>query len=370
MTVNIQKAGVDLATLLAPLGSGWPTATATNVKSGNADLNSLFAEAASGSAAASVGILAAGVDVGPRFASIGTTSITASNSGNISGSTAAGSGGGTVTSSSSTASGQKGKLSYTFAWTVLSVSVGSTPTITSPSSASTTVSGTIPASTTWSGTIRCTVSDGTTTATTDVTYSLQNTSVVFTPVTHVKTAAGSFTETAPVGASFVVVEVWGSGGGGGAQDNTPPTGRFAGGGAASGDYNTLSFSVTSGGTISFTVAVGGAKAVSVNSNGSPGNISSISSGSIVVPGGTFSAHGGGGGGGAGINGPSGIAGAPFSNGNAGSAGGTTVGGAGGVGKPSTTGHGTAAAGAGGHGAGSSGALLANGADGQIAFNYT
>lgn len=71
MTVNVQKAGTDLSSILKAYVGGHTQAAATGIQSGGADLNTLFDAAQYGTAAASVGIQAAGVDIGPRFAAFG-----------------------------------------------------------------------------------------------------------------------------------------------------------------------------------------------------------------------------------------------------------------------------------------------------------
>ncbi len=49
MTVNIQKSGTDLATLLAPIGS-FPAISNTGVQSGGVDIAQIFAPVAYGTA--------------------------------------------------------------------------------------------------------------------------------------------------------------------------------------------------------------------------------------------------------------------------------------------------------------------------------
>lgn len=248
MTANYQHSTADLATLLAPLGSGWPQAAATGYDANNADLNTLFAEAASGTAAGIVGYQQSGTDIGSRFAAIGTTSIAVGTQPTaVSGSAAST----TVTSNTTTVAGAKGKLSYTYSWS-LTHGAGAVATLTAASSATTAVTSTaVVAGTPATGTIQCNISDGTTNINTNsVAYSLTNTT--FTPVTNTYTGAlgsTSGTETVPTGATHLTITIWG---GGGTSD-----GGSSSHGGGSGAYCQKTVTVTGGQTFTYVAGAWG-----------------------------------------------------------------------------------------------------------------
>lgn len=115
---------------------------------------------------------------------------------------------------------------------------------------------------------------------------LSYTETVFNPVLHSYTS-GSGTETVPSGASNVVIEVKGGGGG---FSTTGYTLSFAAGGGGGG-YCRTSMTVTPGGT--FNYSVGPAGGTNPNNNGTAGQPSTVSSGTIILT--TMTANGGGGG---------------------------------------------------------------------------
>lgn len=107
----------------------------------------------------------------------------------------------------------------------------------------------------------------------------------FTPVLVTYTSGTSVTETAPAGATNVVVEVWG-GGGGGHRGDSAPTQGFSGGAAG---YSRTSMAISGGQTLIYTVGPGGKgqdATASVN-----GTASTVSSGTATIT--TMTANGGG-----------------------------------------------------------------------------
>ena len=95
--------------------------------------------------------------------------------------------------------------------------------------------------------------------------------VPFTPVTRVYTS-GSGTETAPSGASNVVIEIWG-GGECGAHSNK----NIGGGGGGSGGYSKSSYSITGGNTLNYSVGTGG-----TGGYGASGTSSTVTSGTKTI----------------------------------------------------------------------------------------
>lgn len=305
MTSGVQSGGTDLDSLLSLRTSAWPAASATSVEVAGTDLNSRYAPASAGTVHGSLSIQHSSSDVGPLFATLGTCSPVVSSSGsNVSG-TAASS---TVTSSSTGAvTVTKGSGSYTYSWTA-TVSTGSAVTINTSSSSSTTVTGnSIPAGpTTWTGTLFCTITDANPVAgqssvnTSNITYSLTNSSSSFSPHTDTFNTATSSTIAIPSGATTLVVEIWGGANSGGHGAGTSLPNLASGGGGGSGGYSRSSVSVSGvgGQTISYTV-------------GNSGSASSISNGTFSIT--TMTANAGTIGG----NAPSGtVAGTPGSGGTA------------------------------------------------------
>jgi hypothetical protein len=172
MTINVQKAGTDLDSLLAPIHSGWPAAAATAIQYAGSDLNLRFAAASSGTAYGTTNLQHNGTDVGTLFAALGTTNVAVTSISAVTGSAASSS----VTSGTTSTTASKGKQSgYTYTWTI---ATGSGITFTGQSTASTAVSITgLGNGLSNNGTFYCAVSDGTTTTNTNtVAWSLTNTS--------------------------------------------------------------------------------------------------------------------------------------------------------------------------------------------------
>jgi hypothetical protein len=187
MTINIQKAGTDLDSVLAQRTTGWAQAANVGIEYNGTDLSVRYAVASAGSAAGTTNIQTNSMDIGTLFAGSGTTAVAVTSISAVSASTAAGSPSGTVTSNtggtsstgSNTVTATKGKQSgYTYTWTI---ATGSGVSFPGQGTASTTVSATVNASSTNSGTFYCAVGDGTTTTNTNtVAWSLQNTSSTYT----------------------------------------------------------------------------------------------------------------------------------------------------------------------------------------------
>ncbi len=177
MAVNFQHNGTDLSTLLATLGASWPQAQTTGMELNGADLNTKFAEAASGTAYGTTGFKINGTDIGLLFASTGSTTVAVTNIFALSATSSVGNPSGTLTTGTTFTTASKGKLSYTYTWTI---ATGSGITFTGQGTSSTAISGSVAAGTTNSGTFYCAVSDGTTTTHTNtVAWSLHNTSAAY-----------------------------------------------------------------------------------------------------------------------------------------------------------------------------------------------
>lgn len=220
-------------------------------------------------------------------------------------------------------------------------------------------------------------------STTSVSYACIQTGVQ--TVAGTATVATQVTETAPAGASNVVIECWGAAAGGGGAGQHGKTGGIndSGGGGGSGGYSRTSIAVTSGQTTVYIVGKGspaGGDNTSVGGivPGGPtisGGLSKVSSGTLTITGMTGPAGGAGGnanpagsivGGAAGAAGATGTGGtAANSVGNAGT-GGTAVSPVGGAGATGVTGVNGVNGGNGGVG----GVGGAAGADGKIAYYYT
>jgi hypothetical protein len=109
----------------------------------------------------------------------------------------------------------------------------------------------------------------------------------FVPVLHSYTAGSAATETVPVGAAFVMIEVWGAGGGGDAGSSS-----IGGNGGCGGGYARSFYPCTGGQTLTYTVGQGGVAGTgSSNAPGGNGGASAVSSGTLSIT----SMNGGGGG---------------------------------------------------------------------------
>lgn len=112
-----------------------------------------------------------------------------------------------------------------------------------------------------------------------------STGSAFSPVLHTYTSGSSATETCPSGAFQCVAEAWASGGSGGGGFTTV----HIGGGGGSGSYGRSLFTGVAGKTMTYTVGAavtGGA----VSTNGSNGNATTISSGTLSIT--TIATNGG------------------------------------------------------------------------------
>ena len=181
--------------------------------------------------------------------------------------------------------------------------------------------------------------------------------VVFTPVTRTYTTGTAATETAPTGATNVIIAVWGGGGGGAGgwfSDSDE-----AGGGGGAGGYSQSSYSITGGQTLIYTVGSFGIGGSYGNAGLSNGANSSVSSGTKSIT--TMIGNGG-------------IRGILIDGGAGGSAsGGTTTntsGGSGGIPDPGTNVIGFNSNVGGGGGNGGFGGAGGDGAAGKIIFYYT
>lgn len=115
-------------------------------------------------------------------------------------------------------------------------------------------------------------------------------SSTFTPVTRTYTTGTAATETAPAGATNVIIAVWGAGGGG---TRAPfvmciwDTGDSGGSGA----YSQSTYAITSGQTLTYTVGVGGQGGEHTPTvSATDGTASSVSSGTKTIT--TMTANGG------------------------------------------------------------------------------
>lgn len=188
----------------------------------------------------------------------------------------------------------------------------------------------------------------------------------FTPVQRTYTSGSSITETAPTGASNVIVAIWGAGGGGSRGTGTVAQGNMeSGSGGGSGGYVQTSTAISGGQTLVYSVGVGGAGGSGVGA--AAGTNSTVSSGSKAI---TSMTSGGGGPGTGGLSGTGGAGGS--------ASGGTvanTVGDSGGDwsfgdgGNP-VVGWNSNSAGRGGNASNNSGTNGNPGAAGQVIFYYT
>lgn len=191
----------------------------------------------------------------------------------------------------------------------------------------------------------------------------------FTPVTRSYTTGTSATETIPVLASSVVIEVFGAGGAGGAYFTSDGIVYYGGGGGGSGGYSIKTASVVGSGGLTMTYSVG-ALGTTTGGSGNAGTGSNVVSGTFSLT--TISTNGGAGGtqgSGGGLGGAAGAAGTggdTNSAGNAGTAGTISINGVGGAGKTGTNGNGLA----GGDGAYYPTPAQVAGGTGKIVFSYT
>lgn len=171
MASGYESGATDLDSLLAPLHSGWPQASAVGYGVAAVDLNARYAPLSTGGAASATGYKKATADLNTIFAALGSTGVTVGTQpGNVSGTSAAGRPTGVVTSSAATCAGAKGGGTYTYTWHTTGC------TATSPSSQSTTFFATVNAASTDSASAFCTISDGVTSVnTTTISVTLQNT---------------------------------------------------------------------------------------------------------------------------------------------------------------------------------------------------
>lgn len=173
----VTAANLDLDSVFAPQHAGWPQASATGFLDGAGnDINRRYAVLSTGSAASATAfLLASGADLNTVFAAYGSTNVqVAAQPSAISGSAAAGDPSGIVTSNTTSCAGTKGSGSYTYQWHIAN---GSGFSLTTPNSQTCGITGNVPAGQSVSGGIYCTISDGVTSANTDVAPgSLQNTS--------------------------------------------------------------------------------------------------------------------------------------------------------------------------------------------------
>jgi hypothetical protein len=188
---------------------------------------------------------------------------------------------------------------------------------------------------------------------------IRQSAFTFTPVTRTYTSGTGATETAPAGATNVIIAVWG-GGGGGAGGWFSDVDESGGGGGAGG-YSETSVAISGGQTLTYTVGAFGGGGIPDGGPGVAGGNSSVSSGTKSIT--TMTAVGGGGG-------------LQLSGGTGGTAsGGTTTnttGGSGDIGSGGApvVGWNSNAAGDGGLGGFGFSSSGVDGATGQIIFYYT
>lgn len=185
----------------------------------------------------------------------------------------------------------------------------------------------------------------------------------FTPVTRIY-SSGSGTDTAPAGATNVVIAVWGGGASGEGVSRYTTSGGYGGG---AGGYSQSTYAIAGGQTLNYTVGGGGASAgIVIN----PGSASSVTSGTKAIT--TMTANGAG----STVGGTASGGNQLNTKGGNGGAGETTVGGSGGPGGTPVTGWNSSSAGAGGAGAdGNTDTPGANmpgtaGSGGKVIFYYT
>lgn len=188
----------------------------------------------------------------------------------------------------------------------------------------------------------------------------------FVPVTRTYQTGGAGVETIPVGATLLVIEVWGGSGGGGMGASNPCVG-LDGSGGGSGGYSRSSMTVTGfgGRTINYVSGARGVNAgTTFGADGTAGTQSSVGSGTFSMPGMTA----GGGGGGNGAGGAAGVGGNAGTGGNVANSAGHAgiVSGAGGAGVVGVNGTGPD----GGNGKNAGILNPSNGGYGLILFKYT
>jgi hypothetical protein len=186
--------------------------------------------------------------------------------------------------------------------------------------------------------------------------------------TRIYTSGTAATETIPLGAFTVAIEVWGGNGGGGSSNSSSPFQPGGGGGA--GAYVRSSISVTGGNTFLYTVGAAGAgNQGAQNQPGGNGGSSVVSAGTQAIT--TMTAPGASGGSATGAGGAGSASGTGGNlNNSSGSTGGNFSGTTGGVGAFGIGGfYGTTGL-SGGNGANTGGINGAPGGTGQILFKYT
>ncbi len=181
----------------------------------------------------------------------------------------------------------------------------------------------------------------------------------FTPVTRTYTTGTAATETAPSGATNVIISAWGGGGGGSRGYEVMCFSEFGGGGGAGG-YSQTSTTISGGQTLIYTVGAGGIGGTTAN-NQTSGSATSVSSGTKTI---TTMTGNGGIRGTAGVGGAGGTASGGTTQNTTGTAGSIPFGGAAVVGWNSNTG---GLGGEGGEGLGSPGTA---GGTGKVIFYYT
>ena len=111
----------------------------------------------------------------------------------------------------------------------------------------------------------------------------------FTPVTRTYTTGTGATETAPTGATNVIIAAWG-GGAGGHRGFTVMCVDEAGTGGGSGGYSESSYAISGGQTLVYTVGIAGVGGTTANNFTAGGN-TSVTSGTKSIT--TMTANGGG-----------------------------------------------------------------------------
>jgi hypothetical protein len=108
------------------------------------------------------------------------------------------------------------------------------------------------------------------------------------PLLRTYTAYGAGTETTPTGYTKVTIEIWGGGGGASYSDGTASW--LGGGGGAGYSRSQYTLSGAGGDTINYAVGPGGG--VNIHDNGTPGQASTATSGTLAIT--SMTANGGGG----------------------------------------------------------------------------
>ena len=182
-----------------------------------------------------------------------------------------------------------------YSWTIVSPTNGTFAIANSTSATCTPSVSAVANATTATATLQCVTTVAGTNYTNTASLSYQNTTAggAFTPVLRTYTSGSSVTETAPTGATNVVIEVWGGGGGGGhGQGRIITCTNVPGYAGGSSGYARSSYAVSGGQTLVYTVGAAGAGAATIGSTGSTGGASTVSSGTKAVT--TMTVNGGGG----------------------------------------------------------------------------